>query len=695
MPPKRKRGRVDHAAGSSMTKAWLLSSLNEGYKGKRVLLAAKDIYTGSVPDGEEDYFFQYHIIKVNDDMETATITFDNKYVEREGRVIRNYVGSSGDEEMTDYPYKTAFKTDHNLQNHYNNIVNAEMNKKKYAALKAAEDEKRNAIEDTSDLARAFEDDAKPYDLLLAEFEECGDLQNHTTQTGKHAGTMHLKQAWKHKHSNITWTWHHKNKKAEFDTSMLWKKGREVVTKKLKGWQRIDFILRSGQKEGADSNPELAKYDRETDMPFRVKAVLAAVASKQPLSIFDNIFMHGYIHSINSKHKLPYRLERNRIVECMIDYSMLELKQILYERRDELGEAFASINIDFYTDSHRKECFGVIILDILAEMYAIKIGNKMTNLFMSRKTKARLSQDIFVSGKRCKLGSLEFPLNFERFNEPKTCANVSDWMLKSMNEAKVQSSDLSHVSADGASNAIGSANEFELITQKDRVQDMDFDTCYAHQNQRSAGRADGTLKFADNPNPTLGALIKKNHAMHVRIQRSAPRTKLLHQTQKNNGRQPILSATPAGETRWDGHVTETKRSNIFMGDFSATLEELVEDFIGLDYNLMSEQQKASGDKSDFIILNKEKEILRQYEGATVPAHRFNKFTQDKRNAFSYVLLESRIAVQDTKANSFAIHPDVSHMVSTKDLRDRGDKTVLVKSANSAVSLGNDRNYTGKS
>ena len=96
---------------------------------------------------------------------------------------------------------------------------------------------------------------------------------------------------------------------------------------------------------------------------------------------------------------------------MIDYSMLELKQILYERRDELGEAFASINIDFYTDSHRKECFGVIILDILAEMYAIKIGNKMTNLFMSRKTKARLSQDIFVSGKRCKLGSLEFPLNF--------------------------------------------------------------------------------------------------------------------------------------------------------------------------------------------------------------------------------------------------------------------------------------------
>ena len=121
---------------------------------------------------------------------------------------------------------------------------------------------------------------------------------------------------------------------------------------------------------------------------------------------------------------------------------------------------------------------------------------------------------------------------------------------------------------------------------------------------------------------------------------------------------------------------------------------MEDFIGLDYNLMTEQQKAS-DKSDFIIVNKEKECLRQYEVVTVPAHCFNKFTQDKRNAFSYVLLESRIAVQDTKANSFAIHPDVSHMVRTKDLRDRGDKTVLVKSANSAVSLGNDRNYTGKS
>ena len=109
--PKRKRGSVAHAAGSgsinSLNKTWLLNSLNEGYKGKRVLLAAEDIYTGSVQDGEEDYLFQYHIIKVNHDMETATITFDNKYVKREGRVIHNYVGSSGDEEMTYYLYKTA------------------------------------------------------------------------------------------------------------------------------------------------------------------------------------------------------------------------------------------------------------------------------------------------------------------------------------------------------------------------------------------------------------------------------------------------------------------------------------------------------------------------------------------------------------------------------------------------------------
>ena len=264
----------------------------------------------------------------------------------------------------------------------------------------------------------------------------------------------------------------------------------------------------------------------------------------------------------------------------------------------------------------------------------------------------------------------------------------------MDEAQIKSSDIIHMSADGASNAIGSANDYELLTRKERTQDLDFDTCYAHQNQRSGGYASGTVKFAEDPNPELGALLKKQHRLHVHVSRSAPRLKLLRDNQEAADRDPVLNPNPCAETRWDGIVMETKRTNLFMGDFSQTLAELVEDVIGLDYDLLTAQEKSSGDKSNHLFSETEKECLRQYEGATRPAHRLNKFLQATQNAVPYVLFESRLAVQDTDADSFAIHPDVSHMTRTTDLRKRGDMTVLITSS-STVSLNDNRNYTGES
>ena len=59
-------------------------------------------------------------------MLTATLTFDNKYVEEGGRVIRNYVGRTEDNRLASYDYKSHFKRDHKLYNYYNNIINAEI-----------------------------------------------------------------------------------------------------------------------------------------------------------------------------------------------------------------------------------------------------------------------------------------------------------------------------------------------------------------------------------------------------------------------------------------------------------------------------------------------------------------------------------------------------------------------------------------
>jgi hypothetical protein len=41
--------------------AFLLSSLRKTHTGKRILLRAKDIYSGTVPAGEEAFLFQYSV----------------------------------------------------------------------------------------------------------------------------------------------------------------------------------------------------------------------------------------------------------------------------------------------------------------------------------------------------------------------------------------------------------------------------------------------------------------------------------------------------------------------------------------------------------------------------------------------------------------------------------------------------------
>ena len=47
----------------------------------------------------------------------------------------------------------------------------------------------------------------------------------------------------------------------------------------------------------------------------------------------------------------------------------------------LNHSFLSVNTDFWTDTHRKECFGAIVADIIAEKYLLDDGRE---LFMSKK-----------------------------------------------------------------------------------------------------------------------------------------------------------------------------------------------------------------------------------------------------------------------------------------------------------------------
>ena len=65
--------------------------------------------------------------------------------------------------------------------------------------------------------------------------------------------------------------------------------------KKSGWQRIQFILdKNGKATVSTADHDGTKFTREENTENHVLAVLAAIATKTPLSIFDNLHMKRYI-----------------------------------------------------------------------------------------------------------------------------------------------------------------------------------------------------------------------------------------------------------------------------------------------------------------------------------------------------------------------------------------------------------------
>jgi len=104
-----------------------------------------------------------------------------------------------------------------------------------------------------------------------------------------------------------------------------------------------------------------------------------------------------------------------------------------EHRGILVDSFLSGNIDFWTDEHRHEQFGAVTVDVMVNRYNMVNGE---SLLMSDATSAKLEDDLFMTRKPS-LENLEFPLNFEHFDIPKTVPNVTKWMFDSAAEAKLR------------------------------------------------------------------------------------------------------------------------------------------------------------------------------------------------------------------------------------------------------------------
>ncbi len=211
---------------------------------------------------------------------------------------------------------------------------------------------------------------------------------------------------------------------------------------------------------------------------------------------------------------------------------------------------------------------------------------------------------------------------------------------------------SQITADGASNAIGSMQELEVLTRHGCPNDVDFAVCYAHQNKCSGGKALGTVKSAEETNNELGDMLKKSLKIQVRISRAPKQMHAYRQVQIKKKCKPLLNPDPANETRWNGCIDETIRANLIMGDICDTVDALLSPS-GDDYNLLTSDEKEFEDKSHVSYTDDDKMILQPFEGVSMPAKMFSKFFQDKRSAPPYVLFEARMAIQSTSANSFAI------------------------------------------
>ncbi len=79
----------------------------------------------------------------------------------------------------------------------------------------------------------------------------------------------------------------------------------------------------------------------------------------------------------------------------MDCAMKELSNILSNRCAELRGGFGSAPTDFWTDSHRKEQFGVLVIDLVAEQYLVKGLGKYMFMFMSKETAKQLGGAIVV------------------------------------------------------------------------------------------------------------------------------------------------------------------------------------------------------------------------------------------------------------------------------------------------------------
>ena len=201
------------------------------------------------------------------------------------------------------------------------------------------------------------------------------------------------------------------RKKVFEKGRLSHVARMMVEQKQPGYLRLQYSLQQGCKlpKSTDLASAVEKFSRDEDIVHCVRGVMAAVAAKISVSVFQGVYFQNYTSVINPKHKPPHALKINRIIEVLIDGAVLAFTRIVEEECKKLCFGFISLTTNFVTDPNHHQSFGVVLLNFVAQKYKLVDGQ---DLFMSKETADRISD---------KLQSVSFC--FRHHSCKQECSNV--------------------------------------------------------------------------------------------------------------------------------------------------------------------------------------------------------------------------------------------------------------------------------
>lgn len=249
----------------------------------------------------------------------------------------------------------------------------------------------------------------------------------------------------------------------------------------------------------------------------------------------------FFRSLDPSHVPPHRIAFMRLVRLLDQALFREYHRIVNDNALLYGTDFVSTNSDFYTNKERRESYGCLVANMLAQQYVFNDGRR---LFMSTRTYNEGGKKLVVMAEMEKR-DLETILAFDQFNESKTSMNIAAWLTTGHCRAGLKPDYILCHATDGASNAVGSSMEFQAITScLKEERNIRHYVCMAHQVNRSAKYASGTGDFRENANEELSSVLKKMHEINGRVYRSETRLKVLFAVQKEKNRyeQRVLPIT---------------------------------------------------------------------------------------------------------------------------------------------------------